>query len=477
MRKTMRGEAPRGPSREGVTETTVEGRARGAARGTTRRGFLRGLAAAGAAAAIGTPFGAPAIARTNPLAPRVRHAAIGVTGMGGHDLGEIASSPHVDVVALCDIDDRHLDAAAKRFPGAKRYNDFRELFAKEGKSFDSCHVTVPDHMHAPIAMTALLHGKHVYCQKPLTHEIEEARKLRLAAKKAGVVTQMGIQIHSHVAYRTAVELIRSGAVGKVAAVHTWADRAWGNKGRPQPAAPPAHVHWDLWLGVAPERPWGPDAYHPKEWWSWIDFGTGNLGDMGCHLLDPVAKSLELGAPRSVRAECKPPAAETWPNAGKVVYEFPATPHTKGPITLTWYDGGFGRGHHPPLELVPLEEGGKLPSQGSVFIGEKGVLLLPHWSTPRLLPAKDFAGYKLPDPGDVNHWHSFVDACRGEGTTSAGFDYAGPLTETVLLGNLAKRFPGEALAWDAESLRVTSLEEANAFVGRKYRAGWEIAGLS
>lgn len=440
---------------------------------TTRRTFLRGVAAIGAT----VPLGYPSIARAFPANSKVRHAAIGCQGMGGYDLRMISSSPHCEVVALCDIDDRHLAAASKDHPDARKYNDFRVLFDREGKDVDSCHVTVPDHMHAPIAMTAVRHGKNVYCQKPLTHEIDEARKLRLAAKAAGVVTQMGIQIHSHSAYRTGVHLIRNGAVGKIKEVHTWADRAWSNDGRPEPATPPEYIHWDLWLGVAPERPWGPGAYHPKKWWSWLDFGTGNLGDMGCHLFDPVVNALALGAPTSVRAECAPPRKETWPNAGKVFFEFPATPYSAGPISMTWYDGGYAKGHHPSLDLVPLKKGEKLPSQGSIFIGEKGTLLLPHWSRPQLLPAENFADFKFEDVPSVNHWHSFVDACRGEGKTECDFEYSGPFTETVLLGNLAKRFPTQTLQWNVKKLEVTNFSEANEFTGRSYRKGWEIEGLS
>ncbi len=437
-----------------------------------RRKFLEGMAAA----ALVLPAGGLSIAGAYPANTRVRHAAIGVQGMGGYDLRQLSASPYCDVVALCDIDDRHLDAAGKSHPRAKRYNDFRVLFEKEAENIDSCHVTVPDHMHAPITMTALHHGKNVYCQKPMTHEIDEARKIRLAARKAGVVTQMGIQIHSHVAYRTAVALIHQGAIGKVKAVHTWADRAWSNSGRPKPQKPPAHVHWDLWLGVAQQRPWGPGAYHPKKWWSWLDFGTGNLGDMGCHLFDPVVKSLGFTTPTEVRAQCKAPEKETWPNAGTVMFKFPKTPHTAGPITMTWYDGGFGRGHHPAPELVDGDRNFKLPSQGSIFIGEKGNMLLPHWRIPTLYPQKRFADHEIPQPGDVNHWFSFIDACRGEGTTSASFEYAGPFTETVLLGNLAKRFPTQTLRWDSEKLEVTNFSAANRYIGREYRKGWEIPGL-
>lgn len=437
----------------------------------TRRKFLQGVAAATV-----LPASLPSISHGAYTAnSKVRHAAIGCRGMGALDLESLASHPHLEVVALCDIDDRYLNGALKKYPRARCYNDFRVLFERERANIDSCHVTVPDHMHAPIAMTAILAGKHVYCQKPLSHEIDEARKLRLAAHKAGVVTQMGTQIHSHSAYRTAVQLIQRGVVGKVKEVHTWSSGAWTNNGRPQPAEPPTHIHWDLWLGVASSRPWGPGAYHPREWWSWLDFGTGNLGDMGCHLLDPVVKSLELGLPTRVRAEVKQPKLETWPNAGKVFYEFSGTKYTLDPINWTWYDGGFDAGHHPPSYMVP--GGRKLPSQGSLFIGEKGVLLLPHVAQPVLLPEERFKDFKVDPLPSLNHWHSFVDACRGEGETTAGFDYAGPLTETVLVGNLAKRFPSQVLRWNGDAMRVTNFSEANDYIRRQYRKGWEIEGLS
>lgn len=438
----------------------------------SRRKFLRqATAAALVAPAIGS-----SIAWGYPANSKVRHAAVGVGNMGAYDLKRIASSPHSEVVALCDIDDRYLDAAAKIFPDARRYNDFRKMFDAEDKNIDSCNITTPDHMHAPITMTAIQQQKHVFCQKPLTHEIDEARKIRLAAQKAGVTTQLGTQIHSHAAYRTAVRLLRDGAIGRVREVHTWVDRAWSNNGRPKPASPPPYIHWDLWLGVAPTRPWGADAYHPKKWWSWLDFGSGNLGDMGSHLLDPVVSGLALGAPTSVRAQGDPPANETWPSFGKVVFEFPGTLFTSGPLRLTWYDGGYDKGHHPPIELAPLGKDEKLPRLGSIFLGERGTLLLPHVNTPRLLPEKSFEDFPMPEVGEVHHWHSFVDACRGEGTTDVNFSYAGRLTETVLLGNLARRFPGQRLEWNEASLKVTNFTAANRFLSRKYRKGWEIPGL-
>ncbi len=442
----------------------------------TRRSFLQAASAAG----VGLPIILASSADAAAPSERIRHAAVGCGGMGGADLQSIASSPYVDIVALCDIDDNHIAAArqgGKRYEKAETYNDFRRMFDKLEGKIDSCHVTVPDHMHAPISMAALDRGIHVYCQKPLTHEIVEARRLREMAAEKNLVTQMGIQIHSHPAYRTCVKLIQDGAIGAVTEVHTWCDRGWTNNGRPSPQTPPANVHWDLWLGVAPERPYGPGAYHPQRWWSWIDFGTGNLGDMGCHLLDPVSGSLQLTAPTRVTADCDPPRNETWPSHGKVVYEFPETKYTAGPISLTWYDGGFGRGYHPPIDLLPLKEGDRLPNQGSIFLGEKGSLLLPHWSTPKLYPQEAFADFEYPDVGQLNHWHTFVNACRGEGSTTAGFDYAGPLTETVLLGNLAKRFPGQSLEWNAEQLKVTNFDEANNYTMRPYRKGWEDSRLS
>ena len=441
----------------------------------SRRAFVQTASAAG----IGLPLAISSAALTSAAggaAPsdKLRHAAIGCGGMAAMDLREIAKSPHVEIVALCDIDDSPLGAAKGRHGKAETFYDFRKMFDKLAGRIDSCNVTVPDHMHAPIAMWALERGIHVYGQKPLTHEIVEARRLREKAAEKKVVTQMGIQIHSHPAYRTAVRLVQDGAIGPVKEVHTWADRAWSNGGRGKPQTPPPNVHWDLWLGVAAERPWAPGVYHPNRWWSWMDFGTGNLGDMGCHLLDPVVNALQLGPPTRITAECDPPKNETWPNRGKVHYEFPKSPHTAGPIKLTWYDG---HGHKPSANLVPLKKGEGLPGQGSILIGEKGILVIPHWSTPKLYPQETFAGYKYPDVGAPDHWLSFVNACRGEGKTTAGFDYAGPLTETVLLGNLAKRFPGQPLEWNAEQLKVTNFAEANQFTMRKYRQGWDVPGLS
>ncbi len=445
---------------------------------TSRRNFVK-VAATGLATPVILPSVGSALATAYPVNSKVRHVAFGCKGMGGHDLMQIAKHKEVEIVGLCDIDDSHIAEAKSKYSSVKfTYNDFRKLIDKENKNFDSCHVTTPDHMHAPIAMTAVKAGKNCYCQKPLTHEIDEARKLRKAANEAGVVTQMGTQIHSHSNYRTAVHWVKSGAIGLVKEIHIWADRAWSNNGRPKnPQKPPAHIHWDLWLGVAPERPFGLRTYHPKNWWSWMDFGTGNLGDMGCHLFDPVVTATALGTPSSVVAKCEAPKNETWPNAGKVFYEFPGTAYTAGKVKLTWHDGGYRKGHHPPHELA-LPKGQKLPSQGSILVGTKGTLLIPHMSAPpRLLPDEQYANHKFEKLESLNHWFTFIDAQRGLTRTTAHWDYAAPMTETVLLGNLAKRFPGQKLRWNSEKMKVTNFKEANAFVGREYRKGWEIDGLT
>lgn len=447
-------------------------------RKSSRRDFVK-IAATGLASPVILPAVGKALGTAYPANSKVRHVAFGCQGMGGHDLMQIAKHPEVDIVGLCDIDDQHIERAKATYKSVQfTYNDFRKLIDKEHDNFDSCHVTTPDHMHAPIAMTAVKAGKNCYCQKPLTHEIDEARRLRHAAREAGVVTQMGTQIHSHSNYRTAVALVKSGAIGLVKEIHIWADRAWGNNGRPKnPQEPPPHIHWDLWLGVAPERPFGLKTYHPKNWWSWMDFGTGNLGDMGCHLFDPVVSATALGAPSSVVADCEAPENETWPNAGKVVYTFPGTSLTEGQIQLTWHDGGYGRGYHPPHELAGLPAGEKLPSQGSILVGTRGNLLIPHMSAPpRLLPDDRYKDYRYEKEESLNHWFTFIDAQRGLTKTTAHWDYAGPMTETVLLGNLAKRFPGQELEWDSDAMKVTNFHQANYYTRREYRKGWEIDGL-
>jgi predicted dehydrogenase len=444
----------------------------------TRRDFLKTAAASTAAVSLA----APAIVHGVP-SKKLNIAGVGVGGKGWGDITE-TSMGH-NVVAICDVDHSTtgragLGRAAKRFPKAKRYADWRKLL--EQKDIDAVTVSTPDHMHAPIATAAMQLGKHVYVQKPLAHDVYEARQLAIAARKHRVVTQMGNQGHSGKPYRSVVQLIQSGVIGKVKQAHTWSNRPIWPQGmnRPSGSMPvPESLHWDLWLGVAPPRPYygkylqNREAYHPFTWRGWLDFGTGALGDMGCHIIDPVVWSLELGPPRRIWSDGPAPNRESWPKWGTVHWQFPGTKYTAGDsIQLTWYDGG----KLPPAGLVPLPEGEKLYRNGCVLIGESGVLACEHGRMPRLLPAEKFADVKFPELEDHNHYQQWSSACLGDDKTTSHFDYAGPLTETVLLGNVAVRFPGTNLQWNSEKLEFTNHPEANAHLRRKYRKGWEVAGL-
>jgi predicted dehydrogenase len=354
----------------------------------------------------------------------------------------------------------------------KVYQDWRELLDKE-KKLNSVNVSTPDHMHAVITMRAMQQGLHVYTQKPLTQTIHEARQLARVAGEKKLVTQMGIQIHSHPIHRTVVATVQAGAVGQVKEVHSWSGKHWGDK-NPRPDRKdkvPEGLDWNGWLGVAADRPFLANYYHPGNWRKRLDFGTGTFGDMGCHILDPVFTALALTAPKSVRSEGGAPNADSWGLDSQVTYTFPGTKYTTETLTLTWYDGD----KRPPEE-VGKRIGRAFPSQGSVYIGTKGVLFSPYIAPPVLLPEADFKGYRLPNPGAQNHYLQFVEACRGNGKTSTPFDFSGPLTEGVLLGCLATRFPATTLEWDAQALQVTNVKEANAHVRRRYRKGWEVEGL-
>ncbi len=275
-------------------------------------------------------------------------------------------------------------------------------------------------------------------------------------------------------YEELVRGRRPGAIGKVKEVHSWSGKHWGGKGpRPNRADPvPKDLNWNLWLGVACERPFLAQYYHPGEWRKRLDFGTGTFGDMGCHILDPVHTSLALTAPTSIRSDGGAPDGDNWGLDSQVRYLFPGTRHTASTLALYWYDGD----KRPPCEVRSLIGNRNLSDQGSIYIGEKGVLYAPYIDAPVLLPAEKFKDVKLPNPGANDHYLQFVEACRGNGKTSAPFDYSGPLTESVLLGCLATRFPGVSLEWDPVALRVTNVGAANAFVRRHYRKGWEVDGL-
>jgi predicted dehydrogenase len=393
--------------------------------------------------------------------------------MAWADIQSLTAGKHVTLVAVAEVDLRRTREVKKKFPGVKVYQDWRELLDRE-KKLNTVNVSTPDHMHAPITMRAMQQGLHVYTQKPLTQTIYEARQLTKVAGEKKLITQMGIQIHSHAVHRTVVATIQAGAIGKVKEVHSWSGKDWGDK-KPRPDRKdkvPEALKWDFWLGVAVERPYISGYYHPGEWRRRLDFGTGTFGDMGCHILDPVFTALALTAPKSVRSEGGAPNRDSWGVDSQVRYVFPGTAHTTATCTLTWYDGK----KRPPAEVQELLGGEKLTDQGSIYVGTEGVLYSPYIAPLVLLPAKKFKDYKIPKKGGVNHYLQFVEACRGKGKTSTPFSYAGRLTESVLLGCLATRFPKTTLEWDAEKLKVTNEEKANAFVRRKYRKGWEVKGL-
>jgi predicted dehydrogenase len=365
--------------------------------------------------------------------------------------------------------------ARKQFPNARIYQDWRELLDKESRNIDSVNVSTPDHMHAPIAVSAMQLGKHVYGQKPLAHDIYEVRRMTEIARHNKLVTQMGIQIHSSVYYRMAVRLVQDGVIGRIKEVHSWCDKSWGDlSARPDKADPvPAGFDWNLWLGVCAERPFiGGEYYHPANWRKRLDFGTGTLGDMGCHIFDPVFEAIGLTAPISVRSEGLVPNQWNWALNGKIDYCFAGTNRTAAKtLPVIWYDGAS----KPSAEVMALIEGEEFPAAGSIFIGTEGVMLLPHYSLPKMFPAAKFRDFKYPQVKGAKHWEQFVEACRDEGKTTADFAYAGPLTETILLGGIASRFPHIKLEWNAKRMKF-NVREATNLVRRKYREGWSVNGL-
>jgi predicted dehydrogenase len=442
-----------------------------------RRAFLKTTAAS----FIAFPFFVPRLLSAPP-SDRVLHASFGASGMARQDLNTITSHPNVQFVAVADVEPAKANDLKQKYPDLRVYEDWRELLDKE-KELTSVNVSTPDHMHAPIAMSAMQRGLHVYGQKPLTHDIYETRRLTEFARDKKLVTQMGIQIHSSNVYRAAVQLVQTGAIGKVKEVHTWSSKKWGDsKPKPSRVDPvPAGLNWDLWLGVCAARPFiGQGWYHPGEWRKRLDFGTGTFGDMGCHIYDPVFKALALTAPLSVRSEGPAPNDHSWATDAVIHYVFPGTQFTEGKtVRVTWYDGD----QRPPAEVQELVRVKRAPDakpwtltdQGSIVIGTKGVLLIPHVDRPKLFPAAQYADFKMPETQSVNHWHQFVDAILGKDKTQANFDYAGPLTEAVLLGSVATRFPRTTLEWNAKKMTF-NVKEANQFVRRKYRKGWDVKGL-
>jgi predicted dehydrogenase len=440
-------------------------------RSFARRSFLKALGTA----ALASPFVTSDLI-AKPPSNVVQHASFGAGGMAWEDLRQLTRFKQLHLVAVADVDLTRTAEVKKNFPSARIYQDWRELLDKEGKQLDSVNVSTPDHMHASIAMSALQLGKNVYCQKPLTHDLYEARKLTEFARFKGVATQMGIQIHSSSFYRLAVVLLQAGTIGKVKEVHSFVGSVQGDPApRPDTSDPvPEGLNWDIWQGVCAERPFiGNGYYHPFNWRRRLDFGTGSLGDMGCHLFDPIFGSLGLTAPITVRSEGTGPNQWNWPVNCEVHYTFPGTQYTADKtLPVTWYDGT----RRPPQEIKALLEGDDFPGGGSIFVGTNGVLVLPHVARPLLYPDKKYKNLKLPEVAELNHWGSYVEACMGGARTTAGFDFSGPVAEAVLVGTVAVRCPKTTLHWNAPTLSFAEAE-ANQLIRRQYRTGWAVKGLS
>lgn len=446
----------------------------------TRRSFIKTAATLPLALNFipGHLFGASAPAN------KLNIAGIGIGGMGSSNLGNCAKE---NIVALCDVDMEYAMPVIQKYPMAKVYTDYREMLEKQ-KDIDAVVIATPDHTHAVITMACIEAGKHVYVQKPLTHTIYEARMITEAARKAGVQTQMGNQGHSWESIRLLKEWLEDGAIGDVREVHAWSDRPAGgfpigtfkSIKRPQDTPPvPKHLDWDRWLGPAPYRPYHPE-YHPMMWRAWQDFGTGALGDMGCHVIDPAFWALDLGDPTQIQATSthweEGVVNETYPRASLVWFEFPQR-GSKPPVKLTWYDGRL----LPPVPEA-LEPGRKIPASGAYIIGDKGVIMHgSHGATGvRIIPETAMKIYSLPEPTiprvEVTHEEDWIRACK-EGKdavpASSNFEYGGPLTELVLLGVLAIKEKDKILKWDSKNLTFTNDAQASKRVHKEYREGWKL----
>ena len=415
---------------------------------------------------------------------RVNVGSIGVGGKGFSDMEQ--AGQFGQVVAICDVDDRHLGGAAEKFADAEQFYDYREMIDKMGDKVDAYTISTPDHNHAPAAMLAMKKGKHVYVQKPLTWSVAEARALRAAAKQYNVVTQMGNQGSAEDKLREGVEAIQSGVIGPVKEAHVWTNRpVWpqapGIVARPTPSAPPPELHWDEWLGPAPKREFHA-SLHPFNWRGWWDFGTGALGDMWCHTANLAYRALKLEYPTSVWAEATELNPETYPAGAHCTWDF-AEREGMPALVFHWYEGkqdnGKGEKYLPDKELF---HGEPIADSGSLLVGEKGILYSPNdygadW---KLLPKDKFTTYaapekKLPRIGGGDHAmkKEWIDAIKGEGKTYSNFDYASPFTETALMGNIAIRLKGTKLQYNGAEMKFTNSEEANQFLSRKYREGWTL----
>jgi predicted dehydrogenase len=445
----------------------------------SRRQFLGATTIASAAFSV-VPGGVLGINGAASPNQKLNIAGIGVAGQGGQDLNQFKNE---NIVALCDVDWAHAAGTFKQFPNAKKYKDFRKMLEEE-KDIDAVVVATPDHVHAFASMMAIKMGKHVYCEKPLTHSVWEARQVAAAAREHNVATQMGNQGQASEATRRLCEMIWDGAIGPVREAHIWTDRPsnglfneYWPQGVDRPKdtpAVPATLDWDLWLGPAPARPYHP-AYLPFKWRGWWDFGTGALGDIGCHAFDPIFRALRLGPPLSVEASSTRVNQETYPLASMVTYQFPAREEMP-PVKLVWYDGGLR-----PARPEELEEGREMGPTGAMLIGDHGKILSQKMQY-RIIPESKATAYGEPPkklPRSPGHYQEWVDACKGGKPPGSNFDWAGPLAETVLLGNVAIRshlreeMTRKKLLWDPPNMKFTNSTEASKFLRREYRAGWSL----
>ncbi|MEE9169587.1 MAG: Gfo/Idh/MocA family oxidoreductase [bacterium] len=447
----------------------------------SRRRFLGGTAAAAAAFTIVPRHVLGGIGFTSP-SDKLNIGCVGVWGKGRSDIISVSTE---NIVALCDVDDEQMgkfeesvseeESGRELFAKAKKYRDFRKML--EIENLDALTISIPDHSHAAVAMMAIKMGKHAFVQKPLTHTIYEARKLAEAAREAKVVTQMGNQGHAGEGGRLINEWIWDGAIGAVREVHAWTNRPIWPQGIKRPSmvvSRPPTLDWEVWLGPAPYRPYH-YAYAPFNWRGWRDFGTGAIGDMGAHILDHPFWALKLGHPTSVEATCSEFNDETYPLTSKIQYHFPARDEMP-PVELTWFDG-----ENVPPRPPELEEGRRMGDRGGgvVFIGDKGMLMCSTYGmNPRIIPETKMREYERPaktiprSPGIHEEW---VAACKGGPATTSSFDYAGTLTEVMLLGIIAMRMAhlNTPLEWDGENMKITNIPEANEYIHKLYRYGWRL----
>ena len=444
-----------------------------------RREFLGRTAGA---VAVGTAaLGCPAILSAKSPNERLNLAFIGVGGRGLANLNTLTSGGADNVVALCDVNSNALGKAHERFPKARTYVDFRKLY-EDVDDIDAVVVSVAEHTHAYATMPALKEGKHVYCEKPLTYNVDEARKITEAAAKANVATQMGTQIHGMPNYHRVVELIQSGAIGNVTDVHVWVGRAWGLQSaedarkngdiihvteRPtESVTPPKNLNWDLWLGPAPYRPFNPVYVPGPRWYRWWDFGNGTMSDLGSHWVDLPFWALKLDAPTTIEAFGPPPHPEIAPASMKAVYEYGAR-RNMPPCKLTWYQGSMQPEILKELNLTNW-------NSGVLFVGDRG-MLISDYGKHKLLPEKDFEDFEYPEQFTGNspgHHQEWLAACKTGSPTGSPFSYAGPLTEANHLGNVAYRV-GKKIHWDTEKMEATGCPEAEPFLKREPRKGWSL----